>query len=111
MNQPSVMEIVSNSRWMVYHALDEFEFNEDTPVHTIFERILVNVAASFSYNWKDIYKTSISNRERYAAKVISMILIYRALKYFAKIKDRADIVSLIGRFNFDIMMSYYKRMF
>jgi hypothetical protein len=111
MNQPSVWEIVSNSRWMVYHALDEFEFNEDTPVHIIFERILVNVAASYSYTWRDIYSTSIANREKYAARVISMILIYRALKEFAKVKDRADIISLLGRFNFDIMMSYYKRMF
>jgi hypothetical protein len=99
-------QAVNSSHWLDEFSIDSFRFSTHTPTHEIFEKVLVNVSASFGYTWKDVYNTSFHTKDKYVAKVISYILIYRILYRINRIKTKESMKKLLGEYNYNLVLKY-----
>jgi hypothetical protein len=99
-------QAVNSSHWLDEFSIDSFRFSTHTPTHEIFEKVLVNVSASFGYTWKDVYNTSVHTKDKYVAKVISYILIYRILYRINRIKTKESMKKLLGEYNYNLVLKY-----
>jgi hypothetical protein len=83
--------------------IDSFRFTNHTPTYLVFELVLTNVAASYGYLWKDIENAPIHSKDKYVARVIAYILIFRILYRIGRIKTKEAMKKLIGEYNFKIV--------
>ena len=99
-------KLIKESHWLDDFSIDSFRFTTYTPTHEVFEKILVNVAASYGFTWKDVYYANAHNKEKYAARVISYILIFRILYRINRIKTKEAMKKLLGEYNYNLVLRY-----
>ena len=97
---------VNSSHLLEDLYIDSFRFSNNTPTYLVFESILTNVGASFGYTWKDVYHASVHTNDRYVARVISYILIFRVLFRIDRIKSKENMKKLLGEYNYGIVLKF-----
>jgi hypothetical protein len=105
---PSIrtQQAVNSSHWLDEFSIDSFRFTTHTPTHEIFEKVLVNVSASFGYTWKDVFHASVHSKDKYVARVIVYILIFRILYRINRIKTKEAMKKLLGEYNYNLVLKY-----
>lgn len=102
----NIVKMVKSSPWLEPHATDFMEFRYSTPVHTVIERIYLNVAGSYGVKWQQISNAKENQKELFAGRIICNLLIINALKLITKMK-MYEINLLIGNENQTIIEDYF----
>lgn len=97
---------VFNSPWLDVESFRVLRLRINMKPHVIIERIWLNVASSYSLNWKIVAKATENETIPYIARVLTNLLTMSALRTFAKMKE-ADIYVLLGDENQSILKEYY----
>jgi hypothetical protein len=102
----SIIKSIRESGWLKEDAVYQYGFTKTTPVHKVYETILMNVSINFGINWKIILKAKRVSDPAYKAKIISLVLIDKALNNI-KNMDRSDVDVIIGRENAILVNDFY----
>jgi len=100
------IQVIKESHWLDDFSIDSFRFNTHTPTHEVFEKVLVNISASYGFTWKDVYNANAHSAEKYAARVISYILIFRVLYRINRIKTKEAMKKLLGEYNYNLVLKF-----
>lgn len=100
------IKLIKESHWLDDFSIDSFRFNTHTPTHEIFEKVLVNISASYGFTWKDVYYANAHSHDKYAARVIAYILIFRILYRINRIKTKESMKKLLGEYNYNLVLKY-----
>jgi hypothetical protein len=102
-------KVVNESYWIENeYSLDQFAIKTNTPTCYIFEYIMLGVCKSFNCCWQDACKATHSGREKYYARVIMYILIYKKLSQLRRVKTKESMKELIGLDNYKLVLKYYE---
>lgn len=102
----TVIKTIRESGWLKEDAIYQYGFTKATPVHKVYETILMNVSINFGINWKIILKAKRVSDPAYKAKIIALVLIDKALNNI-KNMDRSDVDVIIGRENAILVNDFY----
>lgn len=80
----TVIKAIRESGWLKEDAVYQYGFVKTTPVHKVYETILMNVSINFGINWKIIMKAKRVGFPAYTAKIIALVLIDKALNNIKK---------------------------
>jgi hypothetical protein len=105
MNQ-YIVEMVQKSNWLKPHALDFLCIRESTPIHSVLEKIWLNVAASYGVKWQQIENATENETKLYSARIITMLLTISTLTTINKMKDY-EVNILIGSENQYLIEDYF----
>jgi hypothetical protein len=99
---------VNESYWFSNeYSLEQFDFKITTPTYLIFEKIITAVCEGYNVNLREASIATFSSKERYYARVIMYILIYKTLSKLRRIKTKAAMIELIGLDNYRLVLKYY----
>ena len=77
---PLICDLVKNSYWLGEGYTDWLQINRNTPVYEVFERVWINVCASFRENWRDVERSTVAEPTKFSIKIICLTLITNLLK-------------------------------
>jgi hypothetical protein len=92
---PLICDLVKNSRWMDDEELLWLDVHRNTPICEVFERVWINVSASFRLNWREVCRSTVAEPTSFSCRIISIILITNLLSKKLDIKSK-DINVLLG---------------
>jgi hypothetical protein len=81
-------------------------FDAYTPIHVIYEGIFLNVSIYYNIKWTDMLYANKHQSKEYACRVVSMILLCRALQIYKRIFDHNQLETIMGKTNFDLVCQY-----
>jgi hypothetical protein len=91
-----VLMLIQNSEWLQPSGDICLNLDGCKEIHTIFERVFLNVSASSGKMWKDVYLArQTKDQECYALLIISLLLIEKTLKANFDYTDE-DVQTIVG---------------
>lgn len=82
-----ICELVQKSKWLELDSIIFMKIKQSTPIHSMIERISLNVAASFGASWIAINHANQNQIHLYSARVITALLIRSMLLSTYKMKE------------------------
>jgi hypothetical protein len=102
-----ILQLIEDSHWLDYGAIDFMQISNDTPKHLAIERIWLNVSLSFNTRWQMIEYASPNDTKLFAGKIVVMVLIHNILRDIYELNDN-DISSFLGINNISIIEDYFE---
>lgn len=81
--------MIKNSKWLEREAYESLHLETCKFTYEIFERVLVNIAASSGYKWKELHNAKPYDKELFSELVVALMIIKRGLMKHFEMDERS----------------------